>query len=247
MKLTLNKNRLILNKTRTIIPGWTPKNAYMWWDAADASTVTVEPSTNKVLELRDKGPSGVNLSQSVASKQPLFNKVTQNNHSSISFDHTLEQILKVSLTSQNIKDMVFAIAFKPTAFTNKYGSVISYSGNSKDFQFDPSKNDTGEYNGYFRSTGYYPHTFDTSNSKNVPQILSLVGDTSTAELIGYKDGVQKWVEPNYNGWDNSGITIRLGTGRYQYGYLSMDFYEMVVAPKEDYKLLHEYLKHKWNI
>ena len=234
---------------RLTIPGrWTPKNAYVWWDASDESAITLSLSgSNKVAELRDKGSVGLNLSQSTAANQPIFNSAQQNGLSTITFDHTYEEILKGSMASQDITDMVFAIAFKPTGFTNKYGSVFSYAGNQKDFQIDSSKDTTGEWNGYFRNTGYYPHTFDTTNSKNVPQILSIVGNTVTAELKGYKNGEYIWTEPNYVGWDNSGITVRLGTGRYQYGYLSMDFYEAVIAPREDRERVHKYLKDKWNI
>ena len=247
MKLNVNNNRIHINNNMLLLSKeWTPKDAYVWWDASDASSIILSLSgSNKVSELHDKGSLGVNISQSTASKQPTFNSTQQNGYSTISFNNANEESLEVSLPAQGITDMIFAIAFKPTTVSNAGQSVFSYNGNAQDFQIEASSNTI--FKGYFKSDGYDDHLFDPDDSLNVPQVLSLVGDMSTGELKGYKNGVEKWIDLNYVGWDHDNVTIRIATNRANSRFLGMDFYEAIVTHKNDYEKVHKYLKNKWNI
>lgn len=65
---------------------WTPAliTTAAWFDAADASTITLNGSA--VSQWTDKSGNGRNATQSTAANQPIYNRIGYNNKPTLSFD-----------------------------------------------------------------------------------------------------------------------------------------------------------------
>ena len=222
--------------------GYIPDDAYVWWDAADASTITIDVG---VSELRDKGSAGFNLIQPDAAHQPDYDVIQQNYLPVISFDRGAQEQLYVIESSLGIDNAAVSVAFRPIDVGKSYQSILSYSGDTNDFQFDA--NDGSDWLGRFNSQGYLNQNFSNTPLTGVAQILTIVGDVAKGTLDGYLNEDKIWSNSGYTGWDNTDVAIRLAVNRGNERFLTCDFYEMVVTRPEDAADLIEYLMAKWNI
>ena len=233
---------IIPNNKRLSLYKYTPSRSYIWWDASDANVITEQTG---VSQISDKGSLGIDIVQSTASTQPTFNSIQQNGLSTISFNKANSQYLAVDISENIINNSVISIAFKPTGIDNAYASCMSYNGDGDDFQID--SNSTSDWIGHLRPTGYGSAVFDSSPSINTPQVLTLENNVNEGFLKGYKNGVLKFTINSFTGWDVTDINLRLSANRANSVYMSMDFYEFVVAPIKDKEQLNNYLMNKWNI
>ena len=246
MRIALPNNRLrIGDGNRLYLPSdisSIPFTPLIWWDGSDASKIIVQTGVSQVT---DKGSYGVNLIQPTASNQPIFNNVQQNGHSTISFDKVSDHQLYTASSNINIDNTVLAIACKPMAINNQYNAVVSFNGDEKDFQFQA--NHGQEWRGLMNASDYNNGTFDTVNSLGIPQMLSITGNTTTGRMKGYKDGIYKWDTSDYIGWDAIDIVMRIAVNRNSSRWMSMDFYELIIAPESETVAVHTYLMDKWGI
>ena len=220
---------------RLTIPGWTPKDAYIWWDASDASTITMQTG---VSQISDKGSIGANMVQTSAAAQPEYDSVKQNGLSTISFNGSSHYLTTNPFDFPSAQPNYYlAVAFKPITSTNKRDSIIS------------------RYDEWQISSGTAPawhgkisgNTFDSSNSIGIPQVLGFISDTTNGILTGYKNGQQVFEDTGFTGYSPIDIVLDMGVGKSDNHFLNADFYELIIVPIEDREPTDNYLKHKWNI
>lgn len=228
MRLTTNK--------------YEPNNAYIWYDASDASTITIQTG---VSQLNDKGTAGFNLAQSVASQQPVYNSIQQNGLPTISFDSASSNKLVYTADSINMDNMAFAIAFKPKE-VNQYKAVFSYNGDWNDWQIDSGDVNNANWLGRMYSA-FGTDMYDSAGSTNTSQVLSFVCDTTAGTLTGYKNGTHTFTNNSYTQWDKQTVVLRMGANRNNDVYSSLDFYELAVVPPNEIYKLNAYLVEKWGI
>ena len=248
MRLIIEKNNIKLNNTRLNLEekDWPAATAFCWWDASDASSVTLlSGGTSDVVQLEDKGILKRHMIQPTATNQPTFNSVQQNGNSTISFERTNNEYLYNTGAHIEIANSIFLIAFKPKNIGSKYNAVFSYDGPNKDFQIDAG--DGSYWYGRFNSANYTNNNFDTVDSLNIPQVLGFVSDKTNGILKGYKNGVEKFTITNFDGFANDNITMKFAENRNATRWMSMDFYEALISPISEKDRITEYLMDKWNI
>ena len=245
-KVSINDNRLVINKDQRLgIDKWTPEgNTYIWYDASDEDMIELD-TNGDVARITDKGTMGLNMFQLTESKRPYYGMRMVGDKKVITFNPSGENhTLRNSIDQHTVQDYVFAICMKPWSSGNEYFAAFSYSSTSNDYQIDAGN---GNYwYGNLRTSDYGAiHQFGNTDSYGKEMVIGYVSDVENNVLTGYKNSKEVFQINNFNGFNTADVVWKLAVNRNGTRFMHMDFYEMIVAPKEYATEVHEYLIYKW--
>jgi hypothetical protein len=229
---------------------WRPEDsAIIWWDASDPSAV--QRQADQVIELTDKGLGNYSydLKQATSSKQPSYTEHI-NDLSVVSFNENQAQCLISDSLSHNMTDYAFSIVCKPLSYQNKYAAVISYDGDTNDWQIDTNDDDSDAedtFIGMLRLVSNSSQPYSSTNMLGKLVMFSFIADHTNSELKVYENGRHIRTLTGWAGFDNTSDIIKLAVNRGGSVYTSMHFCEAMFVPISEWRFSFNYLLSKWGV
>jgi len=203
---------------------WTPTRiaTAQWFDAADASTITLNGST--VSQWADKSSNGRHMTQSTASLQPTW-AVSSFSLPSVNF--VAHEMISNAISASNSDFAVYSVTKQTKTLTNNNDSVFSTRTNVNG-SFQVASNLTQLVaSGQNLSGGFITNLIDSSIAANyrIVRIESTVTDIKT-----YLNGSLSATSPAGNSFNASPtLGFQLGRNRGGGAYLWADHAEWVVT------------------
>lgn len=227
---------------------WTPAqlpSLSAWYDASDASTITLNGST--VNQWRDKSGNARHVSQATATNQPSY---TTN---AITFDGTNDHLTASGINFSATDKMTVFMALRNVAaditrsafmFGGPFGGV---TGLGADYPVDSSLRLRVDARG---SVTAFPSSAASATKRNVTSIFGFGADIAGDSIFAFVDGTQVLNNTSDLGTGNFGTSnLFIGSYNGSVAFFSGSIYETVVVPTllslSDRQKLEGYLAHKW--
>lgn len=233
------------SRFRIKTPGylWTPAqiSTSIWFDASDASTITLNGST--VSQWRDKSGAARNMSQSTAASQPTYVASSINGRAVVSLDGVNDWMSgDTGLAGSNFS--VFGVLRYKNATTSQQGALCNdVSGTAPSIYWQPSAGTFNAYNGAYVACGSYTvNQIDMIGTTQTPTTFNIYRSGAVAGTGGAVSGAV-----TNNGWQIG----RLGLGSFfNFNYAQVDWAEIITVNSVDTttrQLIEGYLAWKWGL
>lgn len=248
MRLDLGLNLGIRNATSSTPVAWTPAqlpSLAVWYDAADASTITLNGST--VSQWNDKSGNSRHLTQGAAASQPAYQVAGFNSRPTLSFNgtnqsllssYTLNFPLSIAIAAQNTETGAIVRGAVGSG-TNSYAlGILTAAPSDRAYSlWNPNLN-RGVYINNSQSTN--PAIVASSAASNDEATWSIHVNGSSAGSVIETAGTP--VAPSALIIGYSGMS-----SEYWYGRISEVVATTNVLATSDREKLEGYLAHKWGL
>ena len=249
-RVSIGNNRISIasdNRFRTYSGLWTPEDLgdiIYWYDFSDESTVTI--GATGISEIDNKGgDSDFNLTNNVASTQPLYND-TQNGLKVSTYDGIDDNLNRNVDFDSRYHKSTFLIVFNPISVSNAGVAVFTHNANGHDWEI-AAGSDTN-WDGEFRTNR------GTNVKYNSTIGWQIIGWTADLEVAGgnidlYLNGTYKNNTTVSEDFDTTSIDIILGRDRGGTEFLNCQIGEALLIPNtQNARIRTEgYLAHKWGL
>lgn len=225
---------------------WTPANltSYVWLDAADASTITLNGST--VSQWADKSGNGRNATQVTAAYQPLYSATAINNKAAIVTDG-VDDALYVASWGIVSPPFTRAFVFNPVTIINGSHYInnqkLELNGSFNLADYASSTSATAQY------AGFIANGVSTAANTNYIRISEFATTTSRVYMNGVVTGPSNSGNTALRGLCIGGISYD-GSGAVT-SACNTRFGEVLVIPgvlsTDSRQRLEGYLAWKWGL
>jgi hypothetical protein len=261
MAITL-KNALVKN---SVIRSWNPTDisgTYLWLDAADAGSVTLNGSN--VSQWDDKSGNSRHFTQTTAGRQPPYIESSINGKNIIRTNGAFHYLAIANQPS--IQDITFFMvqkynglaALQPTG-NYPFSWMNGLSGSIIDWAFYVSNfAPKGVYNSFYRREASSPPTCIVSVGASMtdgnPHITSFTlkdNPASASVMTIYTDGSQVKTQSNFKSYNAASTNIYIGSAQGSLRFYSGDYCEFIIYDRvlttAERQQVESYLSTKWGI